>query len=335
MAAAPPRVVSLLPSATEAVCAIGCGHLLVGRSHECDHPAQITHLPALTAARTRFDTSAQVDRDVRTALRDPAGQRTPSGAASLYTLDEALLAALKPDVILTQSLCEVCSIDTTTVRRMAGSLNPAPVVVDLNPTTLEAVLDDLLTIGAAVGAAESAARAVVWLRERLYAACDYVNAFDDGPNVAFLEWTDPLFAGGHWVPQMIERAGGRCPLNPTRPLRTAGAAAGPIGTTLRVAGKSITVPREVLVASRPDAVIIAPCGLTLEQAQREARALCAQGWWRDLPAARSGRVAIVDGNRYFSRPGPRLVEAFEWLVGWLNQRPEVIPPGFVWSGPAG
>ncbi len=347
-AGAPCRVVSLLPSATEALCAIGGEGLLVGRSHECDHPPTVAGLPVLTAARTRFESSAQVDRDVRATLHEGA-----AGAASLYTLDERLLAELRPDVILTQDLCEVCSIDLRAVERVAGGLAHKPHVVSLNPRTFEAVLDDLLTIGAAVDAASGAtgeaspmmrgttmhspmmrcaSEAVVRLRERVYAACDFVNAFADGPNVAFLEWTDPLFVGGHWVPQMIERAGGRCPLNATRPLRTAGAAAGPIGTTLRIAEKSVVVPPEVLVASRPDALIIAPCGLSLAQARQEAAALRDKPWWRELPAVRSGRVAIVDGNRYFSRPGPRLVEAFEWLVGWLNERPEVMPRGFAWEG---
>lgn len=326
----PRRVVSLLPSATEALCAIGAEGLLVGRSHECDHPPTIADHPVLTAARTRFENSAQVDREVRSALGEG-----DAGGASLYTLDERLLAELRPDVILTQDLCHVCSIDLRAVQRVASGLESKPAIVSLNPRTFEAVLDDLLTIGAAVDSGDgalvhSARDTVVRLRERVYRACDYVNAFADGPNVAFLEWTDPLFVGGHWVPQMIERAGGRCPLNATRPLRTAGAAAGPIGTTLRIAEKSVVVPREVLAASGPERIIIAPCGLSLAQAQREAAALAEQAWWRGLPAVRAGRVAIVDGSRYFSRPGPRLVEAFEWLVGWLNDRPEVMPAGFAW-----
>ncbi|MFN0011665.1 MAG: cobalamin-binding protein [Phycisphaerales bacterium] len=323
------RVVSLLPSATEALCAVGGEGLLVGRSHECDFPPTIGDLPVLTAARTRFENAAQVDRDVRRALDD-------AGAASLYTLDEGLLGLLQPDVILTQDLCSVCSIDLAAVERVAAGLAKRPRVVSLNPLTFEAVLDDLLTIGAAVDSgngamARSATETVVRLRERVYAACDFVNAFADGPSVAFLEWTDPLFVGGHWVPQMIERAGGRCPLNATRPLRTAGAAAGPIGTTLRIAEKSIVVPPEVLVASRPERIIIAPCGLSLAQARREAEALREKPWWRELPAVQTGHVAIVDGNQYFSRPGPRLVEAFEWLVGWLSDRPEVMPEGFAWE----
>jgi len=322
------RVVSLLPSATEIVAALGAAELLVGRSHECDFPGlgsvgDVTDVPVLTAARTHFAPggSAAIDQ----AVRDAIGQ-----GQSLYTLDESRLAALKPDVIITQDLCSVCSIDLATVRRVAQRLSPPPAIVSLNPETLEGVLDNVMTVGRALDREDAARRTLVSLRERLYTAQDFVNAFAEGPNVAFLEWTSPLFIGGHWTPQLIERAGGRHPLNPTEPINKAGAAAGPVGTTQRRAGKSVTAPAEVLVASRPDVVIIAPCGLTLDQAWSETARLAEQPWWRELPAVRNGRVAVVDGNQMFNRPGPRLVDAFEWLVGWLNERPGVMPSGFPW-----
>lgn len=323
-----PRVVSLLPSATEILCALGQGAgrgMLVGRSHECDHPAGLEGVPVLTAARTHDDGSAgaslAIDGQVRAAM---------NSQQSLYSLDEARLRALAPDVILTQDLCHVCSIDLAAVRRVAGTLNPEPTVVSSNPETFEAMLDDVLTIGSAVGLSDAADELVCSLRERMYTAGDYVNAFADGPNVAFLEWADPLFIGGHWTPQLIERAGGRHPLNATRPLREAGAGAGPIGTTLRIAGKSVRVPWEVLAASRPEIVIICPCGFSLERAMQDARRLAEHSWFRELPAFKNDRVVVVDGNQYFNRPGPRLVDAFEWLVGYLNDRPELIPAGFAW-----
>ncbi|MBX3358088.1 MAG: ABC transporter substrate-binding protein [Phycisphaeraceae bacterium] len=321
-----PRVVSLLPSATELLCAAGGRDLLVGRSHECDYPPGIDQLPILTAARTRFTTAAQVDREVRETLGG-----TGAASASLYTLDTRRLVDLAPEVILTQDLCGVCSIDADTVRRAAEGVSPPPRVVSLNATSLEGMLDDLLVVGAAVGLEGSAERALVGLRERLYAAADFVNPYADGPSVAFLEWTDPVFVGGHWTPQLIERAGGRHPLNPTVAVDGAGAGAGPIGSTLRVAGKSVVVPPEVLAASRPEVVIVCPCGLPLDQTRREVAALSRQEWWRELPAVRTGRVALVDGNQMFNRPGPRLVDAFEWLVGYLNDRPGVMPAGFPWE----
>lgn len=320
------RIVSLLPSATESLLAItGDVHhpraTLVGRSHECDFPdsPSLRALPILTAARTTFQSSAQIDREVAAQL---------STGQSLYTLDTDLLARLKPDLIITQDLCRVCSIDLHSVRTLAASLSPQPRILSLNPSTIEAVLDDLLTIGEAINLPAPAAAVVGALRERLYRAEEFVTPFAAAPTIAFLEWTDPLFVGGHWTPQLIERAGGLHPLNPTAAPESAGAAAGPIGQTLRAAGPSIRVPAEVVAAIRPEFLIICPCGLSLADAQRETRLLAQQPWWPDLPAVRAGRVAIVDGNQMFNRPGPRLVDAFEWLVGWLNNRPEIIPPRF-------
>ena len=320
------RVVSLLPSATEMLCHIGGRPLLVGRSHECDEPADVASLPMLSTAATHFaggaGASAAVDKQVRHLLN----QQLP-----LYGLNVELLRKLRPDVILTQDLCRVCSIDVESVRRIAAAMSPVPQVISCNAETVEGVLDDMLAIGDAVGLAENAQEAVTALRERLYNLTDYTNPFGEGPNVAFLEWTDPLFIGGHWIPQLIERAGGRHVLNATVPINKAGAAAGPIGTTLRKAGKSVTVPPEVLVASRPEYLIIAPCGLKLDQALQAAQELATKPWWRELPAVKTGRVAVVDGNAMFARPGPRLADAFAFLVGWLNDRPELIPANFPWQ----
>lgn len=316
-----PRVVSLLPSATEIVGLLGAESLLIGRSHECDFPRSVQRLPVLTAQRTHGKSPAQIDQEVRAALE--ANQ-------SLYSLDEALLAALKPDVILTQDLCEVCSIDLAAVRRAVVRLSPEPRVVSLNPTTIEGVIDDVLRVGKAIGRDEAAKFACARLRERMFAAAEFVNAYVDGASVAFLEWTDPLFCAGHWTVQLIERAGGRHMLNPTVPKPTAGAAAGP-QMAERVAGKSVRVPEDVLVATRPDYLIICPCGFGLERTRCAARELARKPWFGDLPAVRRGRVALVDGNQMFNRPGPRLVDAFEWLVAWLNDRPELMPSGFPWE----
>lgn len=321
------RVVSLLPSATESLCLIGGQHLLVGRSHECDFPPSesLRSLPVLTAARTNSSASpAEIDAQVRKALH----QNTPQ---SLYSLDISALTALEPDLILTQSLCDVCSIDLAAVQAAASRMKKPPSIVNLNPTTIESVFDDIITIGEAVRLDHHALEAVTILRNRMYAAADYANPYAAGINVAFIEWADPIFIGGHWTPQLIERAGGIHPLNPTTPIDNAGGAVGPIGQTQRTAGKSIRVPFDILAASRPEAIIIAPCGRTLAQARTDAFILTQQPGWHDLPAVRNGRVALVDGNAYFNRPGPRLVEAFEWLTGWLNERPALIPSGFSWA----
>jgi len=323
-----PRVVSLLPSATEMLCAIPGGRaVLVGRSHECDWPTGggpgggVTDLPVLTRQRVRGGTPAEIDQQVREIM---------AHGESLYELDEACLAGLRPDVILTQDLCAVCSIDLGSVRRVAERIGAR--VVSLNAETFEGVLDDMVRVGEAVALIREAERAVVGLRERVYAAGEFATPFVTGPSVAFLEWTDPLFVGGHWTPQLIERAGGVHPLNPTEPVAGAGAGEGPIGATQRRAGKSVRVPQEVVAASRPERVIVCPCGVGLEGAIEAARGLMREVWFARLPAASvPGGVAAVDGSAMFNRPGPRLVEAFEWLVGWLNDRPELIPQGFPWA----
>src|SRR5690606_15215095 len=168
--------------------------------------------------------------------------------------------------ILTQDLCSVCSIDLESVRRVAATLDPAPQVLSLNPTTVEGVLDDHLRIGAAAGLEREAELTVLRLRERLYQAADYVNPYDDGPVAVFLDWTDPLYVAGHWTAQMVERAGARHPLNPTQAVEGSGAAAGPIGLTMREAGPSRRASPEELAAIGPEALVIAPCGVGLEGA---------------------------------------------------------------------
>lgn len=297
------RVVSLLPAATEMLDALGAGDLLVGRSHECDHPPQVLALPALTAQR--------IDSATGSAAIDAAVRRHLASGEGLYLLDGARLAALKPDLILTQDLCEVCSIDLRSVERLAASLDPRPRVLTFNPTCLEDVFDDLLRLGEAIGRSAAAEQAVVALRERYYSARDHVNAYEAGPVVAFLEWLDPLFVGGHWTPQLIEAAGGRHPLNaPGRPSR-------------------VITPDE-LAACDPDHLIIAPCGAGLEWTRRELEPLRRAEWWRRLRAVREKRVALVDGNRMFNRPGPRLVDAFCWLVGYLHGIADLTPDDFPW-----
>ncbi len=299
------RVVSLLPSATELLCRVGGEQLLVGRSHECDFPESIVHVPVLTSQRIQTGSSAEIDQHVRAALHD-------GGGAGLYRLNESLLRELRPDVILTQDLCEVCSVDLQTVQRVAASMQPRPVVVNLNPSTLLQVLDDLLRVGDAVGLASQSRHAMVELRESYWSAVDFVNAFVPGPEVLFLEWCEPMFCGGHWTPGLIEAAGGK--------------------HSLGVAGaKSRRISAQEILEAAPDRVVICPCGFQLDRAMQELDVLRTTHWWPLLPAVtqrRPGAIAVVDGNQMFSRPGPRLVDGFRWLVGWINDRPGLIPNGF-------
>lgn len=291
-------------------------------------------MPVLTAPRIRPHVAPGdvIDgRDVVSAI-DAAVRQSIQAGESLYSVDEGLLASLRPDLILTQDLCKVCSIDLPAVQRVARTLPGPPRVVSLNPSTIEDVLDDLLRIGEALGPRWTGAsdRAMVALRERLFRAEEHVNPYEDGPVVGFLEWTDPLFCAGHWTVQLIERAGGRHPWNSTTAKPDSGAALGP-QRGARVAPPSRTIAPEDLVRAQPDYLVIAPCGFSLDQSGACARELAKQSWWEALPAVRRGRVAIVDGNQMFNRPGPRLVDAFEFLVGWLHNRPDLMPRDFPWK----
>lgn len=297
------RVVSLLPSATELLVGVGGQDLLVGRSHECDWPVEITDRPILTSQRTTGSTGAAIDEEVRRLLKE--GQ-------PLYELDETQLADLKPDLILTQDLCSVCSIDLAAVSRVASRLSPQPQVMSLNPTSLDDVYDDALRIGSAIGCPTQADQAVVNWRATYHNARDYVNCYEQGPVVAFLEWHDPIMAAGHWTPALIEAAGGQHPYNPP-------------------GANAITISTEELKAACPDRLIVCPCGLDLEAIRQQLDVLTTTEWWSDIPAVKNNQVAIVDGNQMFNRPGPRLIDAFCWLVGWLQERPEVIPNNFPWQ----
>jgi len=282
------RIVSLLPSATEIVCAVGAGEALVGRSHECDFPAAITDRPVLTRARIALgDTSGAIDHAVRAVIRD---------ALSLYTVDEQALAALAPDVIVTQDLCEVCAVSLDDVRRAVARLaqRDAVEVVSLRPTRLGDVLDDVERVARALGrAADGAAvRGALDQRIREIEGRAAAAASKGRPRVLSIEWLDPLMIGGTWMPELIELAGGRA----------VGAEAGAPAPTIDV--------RE-LGQLAPDVIVVKPCGFTIERALRE-RALI------ERLAQGSARVYVTDCNAYFNRPGPRLVESLEIMAACVH-----------------
>ncbi len=325
-----PRVASLVPSGTEVLCFIGGRGLLVARSHACDFPAVLGDVPAVTfQALRRGQPPPGADPRPLAAIDRAVGELW-SEAKPLFALDTARLIASRPDVILVQSLAGGRWIDAGALHAAADSLSPRPRIVELAPRGVEDMLDDVLRIGEAVGMQDAARAAAVGLRERFARAEDFVNPYEEGPRVVVLEWTDPPVVAGHWTAQLVERAGGRHVLNPTAPVPGSGMAVGP-QQAQRLAGRSIRVTPEQIAAAAPDAVIVAPCGLSLAPAKFAARAVAREAWFASTPAARAGRVAVVDANAVFSRPSPRLGEAFEWLVGWLNDCPELIPPGFPWA----
>ncbi|MCH2135926.1 MAG: ABC transporter substrate-binding protein [Phycisphaerales bacterium] len=297
------RVVSLVPSATELLCAMDGLDLLVGRSHECDWPPSVLDRPALTKRRTMETSPRDIDEQVRSTME---------AQGSLHQLDADLLKSLEPDLILLQDTCGVCSIDQPAVQQAIDGLKKTPQTLILHPSTFEDVLDDLLRIGEAVDRGDHARQKMVELRAKWWDTQDVVNPYVDGPQTAVLEWSDPLWAAGHWTPQLIERAGGRQNLVAT-------------GEPSRI------ITPEDLLAMQVERLIIAPCGVPIDDAQPHVDALTSTAWWPMLPAVMDGEVVLLDGNATFSRPGPRLVQTLQWLTGWLQSRPELAPPEVRWK----
>jgi len=289
----PVRVASLVPSATEMLFALGLGDHVVGVTHECDHPPQAADLPHLT--RTVIPpglSTAEIDRAVR--------ERTERGEA-LYELDSERLRVLEPDLIVTQAVCEVCAVAVGDVRAAAAELPSDPRVLSLDPSTIGEVLGGMRELAAAAGAEEAGDRLAREAADRLDAVAEAV-AGEEPPRVACLEWLDPIFVGGHWVPQMVALAGGEDVL-------------GLPGERSRV------VEPEEVAAARPQVVVAMPCGYHTERAAREVRDHA------ELVAGLgAGRIVAVDAAAYFSRPGPRVVDGVELVAHVFHPERVEAPP---------
>lgn len=293
------RIVSLLPSATEIVCRLGLRDALVGVTHECDHPPGVADKPHLTASRISHQTmsSAEIDHAVRSQL---------DGHGSIYDLDETRLRALAPDLVLTQELCEVCAVSYRIVEQAARRLDTDVAVVSLEPNTISDILANIGTVGMLTGTQAEADRVVAELRARL-AALERVSAdVPHRPRTLVLEWLEPPFAPGHWVPEQVRLAGGDASF---------GAAGAPSRTTTA----------EEIQDYAPEVVVLAPCGFSLADTVRQLpRARLPAGWAR-LPAVRAGQVWAVDATSYFSRPGPRVVDGAEILARILHPDVAGVP----------
>lgn len=284
------RIASLVPSATEALYALGLGDSVVAVTHECDHPAAVATLPRLTSSVIPGGLSpAEIDARVR---------EVTSRGGSLYRLDEPLLGELAPDLIVTQALCAVCAVSFDDVRAIAAGLPSRPRVISLDPGTLDQVLTDLITLAWATGNPRLGERLLTQLRARLASVADAV-AGAARPRVAALEWLDPIYVGGHWVPEMIAAAGGEDVLG--EPGR-----------------KSRVVEWAEVAAAEPEVVVAMPCGLYADEAAAQAR-----DHGERLRALGAERVVAVDAASSFSRPGPRLVDGVELLGHLLH--PELVP----------
>jgi len=286
------RIVSLLPSATEIVCAIGLGDELVGVTHECDYPPEAVGKPVIT--RSVHDLATSSSRDIHRLVT-----ASVHGGSSLYALDEAALAAAEPDLILTQELCRVCAVSYREVNDVARAIDAAITVVSLEPTSIEGIFNSITTVGAMTEAEDAAVDVVEALRERLGAVEQKVQARRDAggrsPRVVGLEWLDPPFASGHWVPEQIRRAGGWELLGSD-------------------GDRSMQTTWDAISEVDPEMILLMPCGFHLAETQREWGRTRRPPGYLELAAVRRGQVFALDGSAYFSRPGPRVIDGIELLA---------------------
>jgi iron complex transport system substrate-binding protein len=301
------RIVSLLPSATEIVCAIGLGDELVGVTHECDYPPEVAGKPVMT--RSVHAMASSSSRDIHRLVT-----ASVHGGSSLYALDEAGLAAAQPDLILTQELCAVCAVSYREVNEVARAIDTDITVVSLEPTSIEGILNTITTIGAMTESEDAAIDLVESLRERLNAVDEQVQARRDAggrsPRVVALEWLDPPFASGHWVPEQIRHAGGWELL-------------GSDGE----ASKQTTW--DAVSDVDPEMLLLMPCGFHLQETVEEWARTRRPPGFADLTAVRRGQVFALDGSAYFSRPGPRVIDGIELLAEIFD------PDAFVDVAPLG
>ena len=283
------RIVSLVPNGTEILFALGAGDLVVGVSHECDYPAEARTRPILTgSALTPGMSAAEVDAAVSAQV---------GGGLSLYTLDEARIAELAPDVIVTQQLCPVCAVSTGQVDGAVRPLPRCPELVSLDPNTIGGVFADIRRVGEVTGRSGEAEALLTDLGRRLAAVREQTAS--PRPRVLALEWLDPPFAGGHWVPEMIEIAGG-------------------VDVIAKPGDHSARLTWDQIAAADPDVIVVMPCGFDEAGAREQIATLADRPEWRSLRAVREGRVFPVDANGCFSRPGPRLVDGVERLAAILH-----------------
>jgi iron complex transport system substrate-binding protein len=293
------RIVSLLPSATEIVCGLGLGDELVAVTHECDFPPFVRELPKATRTLVPKDApSGEIDRLVRERL---ARQR------ALYSLDMPVLERLRPDLIVTQALCDVCAVAEDEVQDAACRLPGRPRVVNLEPETLAQVFEAIRLVAREAGIAGRGDETVRALEARVERVAARSQAVERRPRVALLEWLDPPFSCGHWSPELVRLAGGHETLG-------------------REGERSRTLGWDEIAAAAPEVVFVACCGFDVERTLADVAALRDLPAWRELPAVRAGRVYVADGSQYFSRPGPRLVDSLEILAHALHPDRHALPP---------
>jgi len=304
------RIISLLASATEMVAALGSLDQMVGRSHECDYPQEVQALPVVSTVQIDVNaSSAQIDAQVKQRAREKREPEDPAlKALSIYAIDIDKLQELRPDVIFTQTQCEVCAVsERDVIQAMEQLTGLRPLVVSLSPYRLRDVWEDVLRVGQALGKRYQAHTLVAKYKQRLTDLAVKTSAFGTKPGVAVLEWLDPLMGAGNWTPELVACAGGENIF-------------GEIGQ------HTPWLTWEELQAADPDVIVLSPCGYTLERAMLDVPLLQSHPVWANLQAVRNGRVYAIDGNQYLNRSGPRLVESAELLarVIWGERLPIIV-----------
>jgi iron complex transport system substrate-binding protein len=286
------KIASLLPSSTEILCALGFEHALVARSHECDYPPTVQKLPIVTAPKFNPDgRSYEVDQRVKAILQE---------ATSVYRVDADTLKSLNPDVIVTQQQCEVCAVSFADVKQVVCDyLGDAAEIISLEPNSLQDVFNDIQRVADTLNAASQGASLIAEMKARMKAIAERAAIEASQPTVASIEWIDPLMAGGNWMPTLVEMAGGKEIFG-------------------KAAEHSHWITWEDLKQANPDVLVILPCGYDIPKALSELSALSDRADWGELAAVRNKRVYVTDGNQYFNRPGPRLVESVEILAEILH-----------------
>ena len=279
------RICSLLPSATEIAFAIGLGDQVVAVSHECDYPPEASNLPVLTksAIHQKIHRSLEVDREVE--------QR----GGDIYEIDEKLLEKLNPDLILTQELCHVCAVSYTKVKEAARVLDADTKIVSLEPTNLEEIVDNILLVGRMTNKLAEAEKLAAQMLQRINRVREKTQTVQNKPRVFFMEWLQPPWAGGHWIPQMVDYAGGVEGLG-------------------RIGKASHRIEWDQVVEYRPEIIVLSRCGFDANQVMEEAHVLASYEEWDKIPAFQSPRIYAVNASAYFSRSGPRVVDGLDILA---------------------
>jgi iron complex transport system substrate-binding protein len=288
------RIISLLPAATEIICALGLEHQLVGRSHECDYPANIANLPVCSSAKfISGSNSAEIDRQVKEILSD---------SLSIYEIDRDLIKQLSPDVIITQAQCEVCAVSLNDVElALKDLLEKECQIISLQPNGLDDIYQEIQLLADQLGVPEAGAELLELSEERINIIQHKLKFISDRPSVACVEWLDPLMMAGNWTPEIVEIAGGT--------------------PVLTLAGKhSSYINFEDILKANPDILVLMPCGFSIQRTLQEINLLLDLPGWTDLKAVQNQKIFIVDGNQYFNRSGPRITDSIEIMAEIINPK---------------